>query len=159
MREIFLFPTVTQEDISVYITTEQPSVNNYPFTLACVLELTEGITGDRTISWIAPNGSTIMSNKRVNLTGPTTDGQLTRLALNFNPLQPSDAGEYSCVATSSSPALATPLTDSDSWNIVLQDSKSVAKERYKNNIIVVNSKESVPCILEYIYWHITYIVH
>lgn len=67
----------------------------------------------------------------MNLVGPTTDGQLTRLALNFDPLQSSDAGEYSCVATASSPALATPLTDSASWNIVIQDSKPVAKELCK----------------------------
>ena len=120
---MFLPSAVTQADISVYATTDQPSVNGFPFSLTCVLALTEGVTGDKNMSWTGPDGSEVVSGGRVTVDGPTTVGRLTNLTLTFDPLENADAGTYMCTASADSPATTAPLSGDASWDIVVEQSE------------------------------------
>lgn len=120
---LFLFFLVPATAIMMSINSVSPSVAGYNYTLTCTVTLTEGILGTPTIWWTNADGQQISSSGDIILHDSMTSGLTTNLTLYFDPIRTTDEGIYNCVASVSSPSLATPLNSSTTYFISVRLSK------------------------------------
>ena len=90
------------------------------YTMNCVGHKTiSGLSNLPTPQWLTISGDSLGSG--VQLQGPVTVGSSSSsLAAYFSILRTSHAGNYSCRASLSSPALTTPLVKTTSFGITVQ---------------------------------------
>ena len=79
------------------------------YTLTCIANVTGGeiLSTTTTITWIHPSGS-------------VTSGTGSSLVLSLNPLQVSDAGQYTCNVSVSSPFFSRARNSTDTYTISVQ---------------------------------------
>ena len=68
------------------------------------------------VEWRDPSGNLVEEKEGLTLSGPIVSGNHTTLNLTFNYLRTSQAGRYSCVSNTVTPA----SVKSDSWNVTVQ---------------------------------------
>ena len=100
-----------------------PSVAGYNYTLTCTVTVTEGMLATPNIWWTNADNQLISSSGDIILHDPLTAGLATNLTLYFDPIRTMDGGTYICMASVSSPALATPLNSSSTHVISVLLSK------------------------------------
>ncbi len=100
------------------------------YSLLCLASKTiSGLTNTPSLEWLDKEGSPVTTG------GPVTVGELTThtlnvsLSLTFSSLHISHAGQYTCQATLSSPALDTPLEKNTTSDVTLQ-SKQLSQELF-----------------------------
>ena len=64
------------------------------YTLTCTVTVPDGLTGTLTVEWTGDEGKTGVTEGTAD-----TSGRVTTLTLTFNPLQDSQDGVYTCMAT------------------------------------------------------------
>ena len=82
------------------------------YTLICVVNGTESLDHTLIYQW-TKNNDTQMQNQ-VSISNPSV--------LSLSPLRLSDAGQYTCQVTVSSPYLRRDITLTDSWNVIFSQS-------------------------------------
>ena len=108
------------------------------YTLTCRATVTGGdilSTNTTTITWIHPNGS-------------VTSGTGSSLDLSLNPLQVSDAGQYTCNVSVSSPFLTGSLSSTDTFTINVQGQPLSVKtilRLYFHGWIATSSQDNKAC--------------
>ena len=79
------------------------------YTLTCIaLKTASGLTKSAQTQWIGPNGGPVASSGATVVSGVVFESLRTVQNITFSSLSTSDAGEYRCVSTLTSPALSTP---------------------------------------------------
>ena len=79
------------------------------YSLTCGVSGTEHLSPSITYQWTKDNGTLTQTQVGTN-----------SLLLSFSPLRLSDAGQYTCQATVSSPYLNNDITDAASQNVTIQ---------------------------------------
>ena len=113
-----------------------PSVAGYNYTLVCTVTLIEGMLGAPNIWWTNTNGRLITSSGDIILHDPLTSGLTTTLTLYFDPIRTTDEGTYNCMASVSSPALATPLNSSTAYIVNVLLSKSCISVHINKSLLL-----------------------
>ena len=106
----FAFPIVPTLTVDASITSPTgPFTAGQSYTLTCTATVTGGgaLSPTTTITWIRPSGS-------------MTSGTGSSLDLSFNSLQVSDAGQYTCNVSVSSPFLTGAQSNTDMFTINVQ---------------------------------------
>ena len=108
---LLLIPAVPTITVGASITSSPtaPFTAGQPYTLTCTATVTGGdtLSTTTTITWIHPSGS-------------VTSGTGSSLDLSLNPLHVSDAGQYTCNVSVSSPFLTGAQSSTDTYTINLQ---------------------------------------
>ena len=100
-----IVPTIRVEaSIRTPATTSFIAGQSYTFSCDGFVTVDGTLSTITTTTWIHPNGS-------------VTSGTGRMLGLTFNPLQESDAGQYTCNVSVSSPLLAGAHTSADTFTI------------------------------------------
>ena len=111
MTVFIAHPTVPTLTIGVSITSSPtaPFTAGQSYTLTCTAAVTGGetLSTTTTITWIHPSGS-------------VTSGTGSSLDLSLNPLRVSDAGQYTCNVSVSSPFLTISQSATDMSTINVQ---------------------------------------
>ena len=106
----FALPIVPTLTVDASITSPTgPFTAGQSYTLTCTATVTGGgtLSPTTTITWIHPSGS-------------VTPGTGSSLNLILNPLQLSDAGQYTCNVSVSSPLLTRAQSNTDTFTINVQ---------------------------------------
>ena len=106
----FALPIVPTLTVGASITSPTgPFTAGQSYTLTCTATVTGGgaLSTTTTITWIRPSGS-------------MTSGTGSSLDLSLNPLQLSDAGQYTCNVSVSSPLLTRAQSNTDTFTINVQ---------------------------------------
>ena len=117
----YIFFTVPDTALEVRALSDVSTpVLGLSYTMNCVgHKTTSGLSSLPTPQWLTLSGDSLGSG--VQLQGPVTVGlSSSRLAAYFSILRTSHAGNYSCRASLSSPALTTPLVKTTSFGITVQ---------------------------------------
>ena len=120
---MYVISLVPPTAIATSVSALGPPVAGYNFTLSCTVTLTAGLLGPPLVVWVDASGQQISSTEDITLGDPAILGQVTNRTLNFDPIRTSDGGTYTCLATLSSSALATPLNISTAYTVRVQQSK------------------------------------
>ena len=103
--------------ITTSVSSVNPSVAGYNYSLTCTVTLIEGMLGTPNVWWTNSNGQVVESSGDIVLHDSVTVGLATNLTLYFDPIRVTDGGTYNCLASISSPALTIPLNSSTSYVI------------------------------------------
>ena len=106
----FALPIVPTLTVGASITSPTgPFTAGQSYTFTCTATVTGGgaLSTTTTITWIRPSGS-------------MTSGTGSSLDLSLNPLQLSDAGQYTCNVSVSSPFLTRAQSSTDTFTINVQ---------------------------------------
>ena len=106
----FALPIVPTLTVDASITSPTgPFTAGQSYTLTCTATVTGGgtLSPTTTITWIHPSGS-------------VTSGTGSSLDLSLNPLRVSDAGQYTCNVSVSSPLLTGAQSNTDTFTINVQ---------------------------------------
>lgn len=78
-------------------------------TLTCIaLKTASGLTKSAQTQWIGPDGAPVVASGSTVMSSAISESLRTIQNITFGSLSTSDAGEYRCVSTLTSPALSTP---------------------------------------------------
>lgn len=90
------------------------------YTLTCIaLKSASGLTQSAVTLWRGPRGGAVATNGTTVLSGAVTESLRTVQNITFGSLSTSNAGVYTCEATLSSPALATPYQATQSYTVTV----------------------------------------
>ncbi len=91
------------------------------YSLICVASKTvSGITNTPSLEWLDKEGSPVTTGGLLTVGELTTQTSNVFLSLTFSSFHISHAGQYTCRATLSSPALDTPLEKNTTSDVTLQ---------------------------------------
>ena len=104
----------------VTITPSGSSTAGSPYTLTCTVMVVNGLVVVPQVMWLK-NGASVVVGNGISVTPGVVSANTTTLTLQFNPLNTSDGGQYSCIANVSLPVISiTSLFNISSVNLTVQ---------------------------------------
>ena len=84
--------------MSIDVVRDDLGLAGSPFTLTCIVELTDVNLSPPDVVWLGPDGSELTNSSQVSLHAPVTKSLTTQLIVEFSPMVASHAGKYDCFA-------------------------------------------------------------
>eukprot|EP00731_Ephydatia_muelleri_P025777 Em0017g860a len=104
----------------VTITPSGSSTAGSPYNLTCTVMVVNGLVVVPQVMWFK-NGTSVIGSNGISLTPGMLSANTTTLSLQFNPLNTSNGGQYSCTANVSLPAISiTRLYALSSARVIIQ---------------------------------------
>ena len=104
----------------VTITPSGSSTAGSSYNLTCTVMVVNGLVVVPQVMWFK-NGTSVIGGNGISLTPGMVSANTTTLTLQFNPLNTSNGGQYSCIANVSLPAISiTSLFSTSISNLTVQ---------------------------------------
>ncbi len=91
------------------------------YTLVCTVEVVVGLSVVPEVTWTDPNSTMVVSGGGINVTGPTTVGNITTISLTFLSIYTSHRGEFTCTANITIPSVSiSNVIGSSTFKVIVQ---------------------------------------
>ena len=124
IKKKFLFlATVPMDALEVSVQSDGSSpVLGQSYTMSCLgHKTTSGLSSLPFPQWLTLNGNPLTTSSGVQVQGPMNVGlSSTSVTAQFTTLRTSNAGNYTCRVSLSSPALSTPLVKVTYFAVIVQ---------------------------------------
>ena len=129
----------------VTITPSGSSTAGSPYSLTCTVMVVNGLIVVPQVMWLY-NGASAVGGNGVSLTSGMVSTNTTTLTLQFNPLNTSNEGQYSCIANVSIPtiSIASLYSTSSTSNATVQSKFSCGHVHVTIDLILCQSQSLHP---------------
>ena len=93
---MFLMTAFLYTALSVDVVRDALGLAGFPFTLTCIVTLTNVSLSPPDVAWLGPDGRELTNSTQISVYAPVTENVTTLLMLEFLPMLTSHAGKYGC---------------------------------------------------------------